>query len=45
MNEMDENKKPLSKFLKLNASRTKGLSLWRRQNGISNHVPWGVEGF
>jgi hypothetical protein len=44
MNEMDENKISLSKFSKLNAPRRKGLSLQRRQNGISNHVPWGLEG-
>jgi hypothetical protein len=30
MNEMDEKKKPLNKFFKLNAPRKKGLSLRRR---------------
>jgi hypothetical protein len=40
MNEMNEIQINMGNFFKLNDSRRKGFSLWRkRQNGRPNHVP------
>jgi hypothetical protein len=44
MNKMFLKKKPLSKIFEVNAPRRKGLSLRRRQNGTSNHVPGELKG-